>query len=186
MIRGHTHVSDYSPEKGYQYAGLYRVVDYWHERGLSGYKVYRYRLLSIDAPEALLTTVDSELSEHGPAQRTEVTVQRIIRNSNIAKQVKSWHQGQCQICGLVIQTEAGPYSEGAHIKPLGNPHNGPDVTENLLCLCPNHHVMFDYGLISINDDFTLNGIDGVLRTVPNHNIALEFITYHREHYAKNE
>ena len=25
----------------------------------------------------------------------------------------------------------------------GSPHHGPDVLENMLCLCPNHHEQFD-------------------------------------------
>ena len=39
-----------------------------------------------------------------------------------------------------------PIAIGAHIKDLGRPHNGPDTEENVLCLCPNHHALFDrYG-----------------------------------------
>jgi len=45
---------------------------------------------------------------------------------------------------------AGPYAEAAHIRALGLPHNGPDVLENLLCLCPNDHVRFDAGAIYID------------------------------------
>ncbi|MGR5167410.1 YDG/SRA domain-containing protein [Vibrio astriarenae] len=36
VTRSHKHPSNYSPSKGFQYAGLYRVVDYWCENGLSG------------------------------------------------------------------------------------------------------------------------------------------------------
>jgi hypothetical protein len=42
----------------------------------------------------------------------------------------------CQICGTRLATPAGAYAEICHIKPLGRPHNGPDVPENILCLCP--------------------------------------------------
>ncbi|MBT6251913.1 MAG: hypothetical protein HOI84_01280, partial [Flavobacteriaceae bacterium] len=44
---------------------------------------------------------------------------------------------------------SGPIAIGAHIKPLGRPHSGPDVKENLLCLCPNHHDQFDALAFSI-------------------------------------
>ena len=45
----------------------------------------------------------------------------------------------------------GRYAEGAHIRPLGYPHDGPDVLGNVLCLCPNDHVRFDYGAIWLDD-----------------------------------
>ncbi|WP_329294801.1 HNH endonuclease [Streptomyces sp. NBC_01455] len=41
----------------------------------------------------------------------------------------------------------GAYSEGAHIQALGSPHNGSDTTDDVLCLCPTCHVMFDGGAI---------------------------------------
>ncbi|CAN5381202.1 hypothetical protein BH09SUM1_BH09SUM1_03110 [soil metagenome] len=36
------------------------------------------------------------------------------------------------------------------MQPLGNPYNGPDVQENILITCPNHHVLFDRAAIAIN------------------------------------
>tara|TARA_R110000764_G_C11023404_1_gene384394 strand:+ start:17 stop:319 length:303 start_codon:yes stop_codon:yes gene_type:complete len=75
-------------------------------------------------------------------------------------------------------------TEAAHITLLDQPHNGPDVESNILCFCPNHHVLFDNGGFSIADDLKLIGIDidSELKTVKNHKIELEFIQYHREHY----
>ncbi|NLU99268.1 hypothetical protein B6N13_14395 [Marinomonas sp. UCMA 3892] len=73
-------------------------------------------------------------------------------------------------------------AEAAHIKPLGQPHNGPDVESNILCLCPNHHVLFDNGGFTIADDLSLIGIEGELKTVKKHTVDLAFIQYHREHY----
>jgi putative restriction endonuclease len=67
---------------------------------------------------------------------------------------------------------------------LGTPHNGPDTPDNLLCLCPNHHVLFDYGGFTINDDWSLTGIDGRLKLHKMHTISLEHIHYHRIHYYK--
>jgi hypothetical protein len=55
-----------------------------------------------------------------------------------------------------------PYAEAAHIRPLGAPHDGPDSYENLICLCPNHHTLFDIGGFTIADDLSLIGIDGKL------------------------
>ena len=70
------------------------------------------------------------------------------------------------------------------IQPLGEPHRGPDVVENILCLCPNHHVMFDNGVFSIADDFSLIGLDGQLTLSKKHKIEQAFLQYHREHYFK--
>ena len=52
----------------------------------------------------------------------------------------------------------------------------------MLCLCPNHHVLFDYGGFAIGDDLTLLGIGGRLMVRPEHPINLEHVRYHRAHY----
>jgi predicted restriction endonuclease len=41
------------------------------------------------------------------------------------------------------------YSEAAHIKPVGQPHNGPDSKSNMIVLCPEHHLQFDKGVLRI-------------------------------------
>jgi predicted restriction endonuclease len=67
-------------------------------------------------------------------------------------------------------------------KPLGQPHNGPDVVANILCLCPNHHVLFDLGAFSVKDNLELIGLAGKFRTDSKHKISAEHLRYHREHY----
>src|SRR5438046_2064827 len=74
---------------------------------------------------------------------TPATVERIVRATAVSQRVKELHGYQCQICGERLNTIAGPYAEGAHIRPLGRPHDGPDTIDNVLCLCANHHVLFD-------------------------------------------
>lgn len=66
-------------------------------------------------------------------------------------------------------------------QPVGQPHNGPDVVGNVLCLSPNMHVLFDLGAIGIADDFTILGRGGRLALDPEHEVSLEAIRYHREH-----
>lgn len=183
VIRGHQHKSPYSPKQGYKYCGLYAVSDYWKETGKSGFLVWRYRLEAIASDEDLPNfEVNESDTQSQPVTRRASTVLRIIRDTQLSKQVKSIHQYCCQVCGIQITGSAGPYAEGAHIKPLGAPHYGPDTLSNLLCLCPNHHVMFDYGAFSINDDLSLIGIAGSLRVNTEHKIDLEYVRYHREHY----
>ncbi|WP_462151362.1 YDG/SRA domain-containing protein [Pseudoalteromonas xiamenensis] len=184
VTRGHKHKHDLSPKKGYQYAGLFKVEDYWYETGKSGFKIWRFRLVAqeIFTSETVIGEPNGVYDAPG---RKPSTGDRIVRNYQKAKNVKSWHNYQCQVCGLAIETSAGLYAEAAHIKPLGKPHNGPDIESNILCLCPNHHVMFDNGGFAIKDSLELIGIKGRLRVVKKHCIDIDFIRYHREHYLKN-
>ncbi len=182
VVRGSQHKSKFSPKTGYRYCGLYRVEKYWHEKGLSKKVIYRYRLVPF-TEEVFESPANEEGSQEGDqgTKRVTTTVQRIVRDTKIAKRVKELHNYECQVCGTTIETSAGRYAEAAHIKPLGKPHNGPDVESNILCLCPNHHVMFDNGGFTIADDLTLIGIPGKLRVVKKHKIALSVIQYHRMH-----
>jgi hypothetical protein len=125
-------------------------------------------LLSISIEESL-----------GPVERRLVTASRLVRDSAIALEVKSLYGYRCQVCGESVQTFADPYAEAAHIRPLGAPHHGPDIQSNLLCLCPNHHVMFDNGGFVINDDLSFGGIKGRLQVSPTHLIDPANLEYHR-------
>jgi putative restriction endonuclease len=84
------------------------------------------------------------------APRRETTVLRIVRDTRQARRIKELYDYRCQMCGVRLEGLAGPYAEAAHIRPLGSPHNGPDTPENILCLCPNHHVLFDHGGIALD------------------------------------
>ena len=85
-----------------------------------------------------------------------------------------------------MDTPAGLYAEGAHIKPLGKPHNGPDEVENILCLCPNHHVLFDRGAIGVQSDGSLIGVGGALRSSRGHWPSSESLAYHRKIHRLND
>jgi putative restriction endonuclease len=50
VVRGAKHKSKWSPESGYEYGGLYRVVRWWEQRGKSGYNVFRFELRKIGSP----------------------------------------------------------------------------------------------------------------------------------------
>ncbi len=97
----------------------------------------------------------------------------------MAERVKRLHDYRCQVCGEQLDTPGGLYAEAAHIRPLGRPHDGPDVPENILCLCPNHHVLFDQFGIAIRDDLELIGLPGKLRTHSRHRIDEAHVRYHR-------
>jgi putative restriction endonuclease len=179
VVRGSRGDPAYSPASGYRYDGLYRVESYWHERGKSGFRIWRFRLVRLGVE----TVVPPDQGEATPA-RVETTVQRIVRNTKVVQRVKELHSYRCQVCGVQILTPSGPYAEGAHIRALGSPHHGPDTEDNVLCLCPNHHVRFDTGALHLNDHLeiieTASGVAlGDLRTVPGHRLNTEHIGYHR-------
>jgi putative restriction endonuclease len=192
VVRGVGGHPVHSPATGYRYDGLYFVESYWQEVGRAGFRIWRYRLvkeLQSDTP-ALASPPIGESTADGPARRVTIEVQRLVRNTPVAQRVKQLHDYRCQVCGERIVTTAGPYAEGAHIRPLGRPHDGPDVQENILCLCPNDHVRFDYGDLLILDDLgIINGTGeacGTLRTAPGHVIALEHLAYHRQRFRPDQ
>jgi putative restriction endonuclease len=47
VIRGARHKSPFSPQTGFQYAGLYRVARWWEQKGKSGFRVFRFELVKI-------------------------------------------------------------------------------------------------------------------------------------------
>ncbi|TKY62973.1 Histone-lysine N-methyltransferase, H3 lysine-9 specific SUVH4 [Spatholobus suberectus] len=54
VIRGHESSSSYSG-KVYTYDGLYKVVNYWAEKGISGFTVYKFRLRRLEGQPTLTT-----------------------------------------------------------------------------------------------------------------------------------
>lgn len=182
----------------YRYAGLYRIVRHWAEAGKSGHQVWRFRLEALPeqpatpettakgSAQATLFTADNEAQEpaaaYGPAPRRETTTLRLVRDTAVTRQVKALHDYRCQVCGVRLGSAAGPYAEAAHIRPLGAPHHGPDVLANVLCLCPNHHVLFDLGSFAVADDGQLLGLPGQLAQQKKHRIEPAFLAYHRVHF----
>jgi putative restriction endonuclease len=170
----------------YRYDGLFNVTEHWCEHGKSGFLVCRYRFekLTLEkdntAPLVASSTAALPLGNNPTPSRNYANVQRIIRDTKIAKQVKSLYKSKCQICGLQLITPGGPYAEAAHIRSLGRPHNGSDTSDNIICLCPNHHVMFDYYIFSIKEDFSLIGIEGRLNLHDSHILNKDYLKYHRE------
>ena len=162
VIRGAGFRSPYAPDSGYRYDGLYTVDDYWRGVGRAGFFIWRFRLVTMDAD----------------TQRQERVVQETLRG----QEIKQLYHYRCQICGVQLRGTAGPYAEAVHIRPLEAPHNGPDTSENMLCLCPNCHSLLSIGGVSIADDFTLLGRPGSLYVDFRHRINIEHIRYRRQHY----
>lgn len=130
-----------------------------------------------------------------PAGKTDpgtktILSQRVVRDTKVTAAVKAMYLDTCQICGTQVATRAGYYSEGAHIRPLGRPHHGPDTMSNILCLCPNHHAAFDKGGLYLDDDLAVHDALGHrlsgLKMHAEHGIDLNNIRYHRTHHGYAE
>lgn len=125
-----------------------------------------------------------EQGQQGPAPRRVTSASRIVRDVGLANKIKEMYSDHCQVCGTQLAKRFGTYSEAAHIRGLGQPHNGPDELANLLVLCPNHHVQFDTLAIYIDPDgivrSTADGShQGVLHRLPMHHIGEAHLRYHR-------
>jgi len=134
------------PKGGYIYEGIFYIESYSQIIGVDGYRIWQFSLIRQSNSE-------SYVYENTAHKRITTTVQRLVRNTLISNSVKKMYDYKCQICNTQIKTPAGFYSEGAHVRPLGANHNGDDNESNILCLCPNHHVMLDYGTIYIDESF---------------------------------
>jgi hypothetical protein len=114
-----------------------------------------------------------EASDLTPPPRVEVTVSRIVRDTAVTLRVKEAHAHRCQLCGERIALPDGRYyAEAHHIRPLGGIHEGHDVAENVLCVCPTHHAELDFGIW----DIAL----GKLRTADGHEVGEEYVRYQNE------
>ncbi|SRR6266536_5363502 len=194
VIRGAHKGSNFAPASGYRYDGLYQVESADYVRS-GEFWVCKFRMKKAMqepdviaaplVPAALSGVPAHDTSPAGtltPSRRT-MMVQRTVRITTIAKQVKRLHNDTCQMCDEQLVVGDHAYSEGAHIQALGGPHDGPDMMDNVLCLCPNCHVQFDLGAVIIQDDFKLlrNGVDdGELRRHPDHEINLDYVAHHRQ------
>jgi len=112
----------------------------------------------------------TDLDDAAP-ERSLIQTYRILRDTALARALKAARDHTCQICGDRIGPPGGEgYSEAHHIRPLGRPHNGPDISENIVILCPNHHAMLDLGMMPLT-----------LEMFPKHRtheIHIDYINYH--------
>jgi putative restriction endonuclease len=185
VVRGAAHRSPLAPLKGYRYDGLYTIERFWHEKGAAGFTVWRFSLIRwSESPVSVGDPTQLTISAgNATPQRIYRAVSRIIRDTVLSGQIKILYDFCCQVCAMRLVGPAGPYAEAAHVRPLGRPHNGPDTLDNLVCLCPNHHYLFDVGAFGINDDLSLIGMVGQLHLHKRHGLGPEHLRYHRQHFG---
>lgn len=138
-------------------------------------KEWRFITLDLAHPQSDLTFDNPAVDLAEPPPRVLTTTSRIIRDTALAQRVKALHENKCQIRGCdytIVLPDGRGYAEGHHIRPLGEPHNGPDVMANILCVCPNHHAELDYGVRPIDLK--------VLRPAKGHVVDEKYIRYHND------
>jgi hypothetical protein len=134
----------------------------------------RNRIKAFFGSDAGATPQAADIAEPESPQRVVTTTYRVLRDTVLARRIKAEQEYRCQLCNARITLADGtPYAEAHHVKPLGRPHSGPDVPENILCVCPNCHVLLDYGAVSLDS--------GMVKT-----IAPEYIWYHNAEIVAQE
>ena len=144
--------------------------------------------IKVELPINQETDVAGVVIDHfdtaGPADKKSEVVTRFVRDTKKVRQLKAMYGDRCQICGYVIQMSAqSRYSEVHHLHPLKD--GGDDDFKNMMVLCPNHHVEFDYKTIGISIDkkTIINRLGknvGELTTTQRHALDTKNIKFHLE------
>lgn len=86
--------------------------------------------------------------------RTRILSSRSLRDQSFARLVRRAYAGKCALSGLELRNGGGrPEVEAAHILPVAE--RGPDTLNNGIALSGTIHWMFDRGLVSIDEDYTI-------------------------------
>jgi 5-methylcytosine-specific restriction endonuclease McrA len=131
------------------------------------------------------TKGDRSAGTENTTRRTSKT-EEIVRDRQLVAQLKALHEHRCQLCGdRRLQGPDTGYAQVHHLTPLGEPHNGPDIPENMLVVCPNHHEDFEHGMVAvepetreITHEYELSLSGRTLRTVEGHDVGTRFLEYH--------
>ncbi|MCB1737225.1 MAG: HNH endonuclease [Gammaproteobacteria bacterium] len=92
----------------------------------------------------------TEQEERSVVERRQETREVQQRDATTAANLKEMYFFRCMFCDIALTVDIDVpryYAEAAHIQALGKPDDGPDVPENMLVLCPNHHKQFDNGVL---------------------------------------
>ena len=82
--------------------------------------------------------------EEGPQKREKRTVEQYNRSAKFRNEVLTMYGEQCAVCGCTEEK----ILQAAHIRAVAE--GGSDDPKNGICLCANHHLMFDHDLIRID------------------------------------
>jgi len=136
-----------SPGKALQYnKPFYSFVDLINSLG--------YSVVHEESPPKIR---DMSYEEY-PPDKIITTITRAVCDTALSIKIKGERNYMCQICGTTLTIRGKGYIETHHVKPLGQ--EGPDIESNILILCPNHHILFDYGEIAVSPEDSVTIING--------------------------
>jgi len=123
-----------------------------HKKSSGGAGVAQKPGTASSSPIIAATDESDETEDLLYIQRRAREIAAQIRNPKNVRELKALYNNECAFCKTQTVGGLDPttfYSEAAHVKPVGEPHNGPDRKDNMLLLCSEHHLQFDRGLHSI-------------------------------------
>lgn len=138
--------------------------------------LYQLEAVQVKKISSLLKQIhhQNETTKHSFVERNTRTRRRARGFVALLKELYGF---RCQVCAKLLpcpNLKIPGYTEGHHLKPLGR-HDGPDIAENVIIVCPNHHILLQHGGMGLN----LKKL-----SLSEHKIADEFVNYHnREIYA---
>lgn len=149
------------------------------------------RLGSVPAPEGVPSVLPNESrQEHRRSTGRDTHGGAPQADSSAVRKLKQWYQDRCQICDtvLVLPPPRHRSSEAAHIRARED--GGPDVVENLLCLCPNCHTRFDAGALVLTDDLMIFDVvtgdpERMITRHRWHFIDPQYVRHHRHRWTPN-
>lgn len=166
-----------------------------------------YRILNAGFSNVIellsISPYDEFYEEQGPfeIQREIITqmLQRPFRDRAFSSTVKTAYGDTCAFSGIRLINGGGRSEvQAAHIRPVKD--NGPDSLRNGLALSGTMHWMFDRGLVSVEDDYSLLLVEKAIPTnvlrlfnddrrlllpnLPQNRPHRQFLQYHREYVFK--
>lgn len=170
-----------------EYSDIQNNSDSIYFRSYPNEKVLEIYFLPLDSNLSDLTEYSDDKSK-----TRKYEYESKIRNRKLVNELKNIHEFRCQICGQRISKGSEPiefYCEVHHLKTLSeNSDENLDVIGNLIVVCPNHHIEFQYNAIAIDpeDEETIIHIMGdenpyhgeSLKGMKIHNIDHKYNVHH--------
>lgn len=105
-----------------------------------------------------LDNIDTDNSQFSPP------ILKKLRDPKFREKIITAYRGECAVCGYSLRVRdklAGV--EAAHIK--WHQAGGPDGETNGLCLCSAHHILFDRGAFTIDEELKIRVSDRITGTL---------------------
>ena len=110
-------------------------------------------IVDAEAPAANVE-IEDEVPEYVPRIITERLINRKFRDVAFRRHVRNAYNMTCAVTGLRLVNGGGrPEVQAAHIRPVEQ--DGPDTVRNGIALTGTAHWLFDRGLISFDDDYSI-------------------------------